>query len=527
MSRKNKRQVQTKEEYININTRKCIGCTACAINCTDITAISVLKAINNGKRTVTPKKNTFKNTGCIYCGQCTLICPTSAINVRSDVAKVKEALNSGKFLVLTAAPSLKATLGEEFGLSIGTDVEGKVQASARKLGFQKVYDTDFAADMTVVEESTELIKRLGLKENLPMFTSCCPSWVRWAELFKPDILKNLSTCKSPQQMMGATIKTYLAEKLKILPENIYTVSLKPCTSKKYEGEREEMGRDGYKDIDAVLTVREYAELLKEKGIDINALPAEKSDPIIGDYTGAGVIFGASGGVMAATLRNVAYYLKSDISAIDDIKFNNIYGTETAKEAMVNIGNYNLRVAVISTTSEVERFFKTEDWKKYDFIEVMSCPGGCINGGGTPKIIKKADVDEKKCIACGTCIENCPVGAIEFNVRGFAEVFKDKCVGCTLCSKICRTKAIKINMYNRGSNIPIDKSYVELRTQVLKHIDKKSKIKVSAENPELQEMYKSYIGEPDGEKATKLFHTTYTDRSSELVTTRHRKIKKKK
>lgn len=516
MSKSKGRQVTQNENIIDINKKKCIGCTGCAIGCTDITGISVLKVTDDGKRTVVPKKGTFNNTGCIYCGQCTLICPTTAINVRNDVNKVKEALNSGKYLVAISAPALKATLGEEFGLPIGTDVEGKVQASARKLGFQKVFDTDFGADMTVLEESNELIKRLSTKENLPMFTSCCSAWVRWVELFKPEIINNLSTSKSPQQMMGASIKTYFAEEFKILPQNIFLLSIKPCTAKKYEAEREEMGRDNYKDIDAVLTVREYSELLKEKGIDITAIASEQSDSFMGTYTGGAVIFGASGGVMEATLRAVAYYLKDDISKINDIKFNSIYGTEGAKESSISIGGKIIKVAVISTTNEVERFLKDDKWKEYDFVEVMACPGGCINGGGTPRILKKSEITERKCIRCGTCVENCPVGAIEFNARGYAEASKEKCVGCTLCSKICRTKAINIINYDKSTGEPLKESYIKLRANVLKNIDKKSIKKVSVENSELKTMYEKYIGEPDGEKAQSLLHTKYTDRSKDLI-----------
>ena len=332
MSKSKKNRVQ-EDNIIQINKKKCIGCTACAFTCAKETKISVLKAVDNGRRTVDPKQVTFGASGCIYCGQCTLACPTTAINVRNDVDLVKEAINSGKYAILTAAPAVKATLGEEFNLPIGTNVGGKIAPSAKKIGFQNVFDTDFGADMTVVEEGTELIKRIANKENLPMFTSCCPAWVRYAELFHPEILKNISTSKSPQQMMGASIKTYFADTYNVLPTNIVTVSIKPCTAKKYEAQRDEMGRNGYKDIDVVLTIREYAQLLKEKGIDITAIPDESPDPFMGEYTGAAVIFGASGGVMQATLRTVTNYLKGDVSEVNNIKFNKIDGYEDIKEAM--------------------------------------------------------------------------------------------------------------------------------------------------------------------------------------------------
>jgi len=524
MSKLKKSRVQ-EDNIIQINKKKCIGCTACAFTCAKETKISVLKAVDNGRRTVDPKQVTFGASGCIYCGQCTTACPTTAINVRNDVALVKEAINSGKYVILTAAPAVKATLGEEFNLPIGTNVGGKIAPSAKKIGFQNVFDTDFGADMTVVEEGTELIKRIVSKENLPMFTSCCPAWIRYAELFHPEILKNISTSKSPQQMMGASIKTYFADTYNVLPTNIVTVSVKPCTAKKYEAQRDEMGRNGYKDIDIVLTIREYSQLLKEKGIDITAIPDESPDSFMGEYTGAAVIFGASGGVMQATLRTVTNYLKGDVSEVKNIQFNKIDGYEDIKEATVTLGGQQYKVAIVNALKEIEKFLSSGKWKEYLFIEVMACPGGCINGGGTPRIEKKSQINENLCIACGTCIENCPVGAIEYNAQGRAEVQKEKCVGCMLCSNICRAMAIKMQYYDKATDKPLEESYIKLRTDVLKNIDKDSTIRISDENENLQNMYKNYMGEPDGEKANTLLHTNYLDRSSELQSKSSTKRKK--
>ncbi|WP_244832941.1 [FeFe] hydrogenase, group A [Clostridium sp. BJN0001] len=525
---KSKKKYRAKEDnIIQINKKKCIGCTACAFTCAQDTKISVLKATDNGRRTVEPKKGDFGASGCIYCGQCTLVCPTTAINVRNDLALVKEALNSGKYLILTAAPATKATLGEEFNLKIGTYVGGKIAPSAKKLGFQKVFDTDFGADMTVLEEGTELIKRIANKENLPMFTSCCPAWVRYAEIFHPEILNNISTAKSPQQMMGASIKTYFAETYNVLPTNIFTVSVKPCTAKKYESERDEMGRDGYRDVDVVLTIREYAELLKEKEIDITAIPDEKPDPFMGEYTGAAVIFGSSGGVMQATLRTVTNYLKSDVSKVDNIKFNKIDGYEYIKEADVTLGSQNYKVAIVNGLKDIEKFLSSGKWKEYLFIEVMACEGGCINGGGTPRIEKKSQINQNLCIACGTCIENCPVGAIEYNASGRAEAKKEKCVGCKLCSNICRARAIKMQYYDKATGKILEESYTKLRSDVLKNIDKESTIRVSDANENLQNMYNNYMGEPDGEKANALLHTNYIDRSSEIQNKRRKRKNNKK
>lgn len=524
MSKSKRNRVQ-EDNIIQINKKKCIGCTACAFTCAQETKISVLKAVNNGRTTVDPKQGTFGASGCIYCGQCTLACPTTAINVRDDMALVKESLSSGKYLILTSAPAVRATLGEEFNLPIGTNVGGKIAPSAKKIGFQNVFDTDFGADMTVVEEGTELIKRISNKENIPMFTSCCPAWVSYAELFHPEILRNISTSKSPQQMMGASIKTYFADTYNVLPTNIVTVSVKPCSAKKYEAQREEMGRNGYKDIDIVLTIREYAQLLKEKGIDITAIPDESTDQFMGEYTGAAVIFGASGGVMQATLRTVTNYLKGDVSEVNNIRFNEIDEYENITEAIVDLGGQNYKVAIVNGLKEIEKFLSSGKWKEYLFIEVMACNGGCINGGVTPRIKKKSKIDENLCIACGTCIENCPVGAIEYNVQGCAEVKKEQCIGCKLCSNICRSGAIKMQYYDKATDKPLEESYIKLRTDVLKNIDKGSTIRISDENENLQNMYKNYMGEPDGEKANTFLHTNYLDRSSQIQNKSSTKRKK--
>lgn len=524
MSKSKRNRVQ-EDNIIQINKKKCIGCTACAFTCAQETKISVLKAVNNGRTTVDPKQGTFGASGCIYCGQCTLACPTTAINVRDDMALVKESLSSGKYLILTSAPAVRATLGEEFNLPIGTNVGGKIAPSAKKIGFQNVFDTDFGADMTVVEEGTELIKRISNKENIPMFTSCCPAWVSYAELFHPEILRNISTSKSPQQMMGASIKTYFADTYNVLPTNIVTVSVKPCSAKKYEAQREEMGRNGYKDIDIVLTIREYAQLLKEKGIDITAIPDESTDQFMGEYTGAAVIFGASGGVMQATLRTVTNYLKGDVSEVNNIRFNEIDEYENITEAIVDLGGQNYKVAIVNGLKEIEKFLSSGKWKEYLFIEVMACNGGCINGGVTPRIKKKSKIDENLCIACGTCIENCPVGAIEYNVQGCAEVKKEQCIGCKLCSNICRAGAIKMQYYDKATDKPLEESYIKLRTDVLKNIDKGSTIRISDENENLQNMYKNYMGEPDGEKANTFLHTNYLDRSSQIQNKSSTKRKK--
>lgn len=512
-----KRQITEGNEILRINKKLCIGCTACAFTCSRRTNISVLKAVDNGKRTVSPKEVTFQNSGCIYCGQCTLMCPTTAIDTTTEqIDKVKQAMAEGKYMIAISAPAVKATLWEEFGKPIGTDAKGYFEASARKLGFKKVFDTEFGADVTVVEESTELIKRLSLNENLPLFTSCCPAWVRWVELFKNDIMKNISTVKSPQQIMGAIIKTYYAEKMSLNPKDIFTVAVKPCTAKIYEKDRKNMGRDEYKDIDAVLTVRQYSSLLKEKDIDLNNLTPEGPDTILGEYTGGAVIFGQSSGVGVASLRGAAYYLKDDVSKVNNMQFQDLEGFPGVKSSKVNLGGKDINVAIISGIDAASRLLNTDKWKEFQFIEVMACPGGCVNGGGTPRILKKSEVSRKLCIACGTCIQNCPVGAIDSVAGGYAKVDVARCVGCTLCSTLCRSHAIKMNYFDKANNEMLKESYITLRKNVLLNLDKSIKVSVSPENKELNEMYNTYFGEVDSAKARELLHTTYESKSSELT-----------
>lgn len=512
MAKSKKRSQTIEEKFIDINNKKCIGCTACGMACTGITNISVLRSANDMKKSIDTKKPSFEESGCIYCGQCTLICPTDAIEVRNDINKVKEAIVDGKYMVAISSPAVKAMLGEEFNLPIGSDVEGKVQASTRKLGFQRVFDSDFGGDMTSIEEAQELIKRMRIEDNLPMFTSACPSWVRWVELFKPDMISYLSTAKSPQQMMGTAIKTYYADTFKILPKNIFILSIEPCTSKKYESEKEEMGRDGYRDIDAVLTVREYAELLRENSIDINAMASEKSDEYMGQHSGAGTIFSYSGGNLKAVLREVNNEMNETRTEFP--KLQRINGLDNSVHGIVKIGDMQIKVAIINTIKDVEKFLSKDGWREYDFVEVTVCPGGCINGGGAPKTTKKAVIKNNNCISCGTCVEKCPSYAIQLKANKCAEVIQDKCVGCTLCKDICRTKAININTYDRRGKDSIE-DYIGLRKKVIDNIDERSHMRCGDDNSEVKIMYRDYMIEPYGDKAKSLLHENYKDKSSEL------------
>lgn len=345
------------------------------------------------------QKHHIDNKLCINCGQCLINCPFGAIIDTSMVAKVKEALSDpNKFVVVQEAPAVRVALGEEFGMAPGTNVKGKMHASLRKLGFDKVYDTEFTADLTIMEEGTELIHRVfnavgvaGYEASgpLPQFTSCCPAWVKYAEDKYPSILPHISSAKSPQQMFGPIAKTYAAEKLGVNPANMVSVSVMPCTAKKYECDRPEMAASGFQDVDYVITTRELAGMIKDAGIDFNNLQDEEADKLIGTSTGAATIFGVTGGVMEAALRT-AYEILSG-QTLDKVEFKAVRGTKPVREATVEIPIKDLgktlpvNVCIVTGTKYVDSIIQDilAGRSKYHFIEVMNCPGGCINGGGQP------------------------------------------------------------------------------------------------------------------------------------------------
>jgi NADH-quinone oxidoreductase subunit G/NADP-reducing hydrogenase subunit HndD len=321
---------------------------------------------------------------CVNCGQCSLVCPTAAIHERDETDKVWAALaDPEKHVVVQTAPAVRVSIGEMFGLEPGSIVTGKLVAALRRLGFDKVFDTDFSADLTIMEEGNELIHRLQNGGRLPLITSCSPGWIKFIEHFYPNLLPNLSTCKSPQQMFGALAKTYYAQKEGIDPARIFVVSIMPCTAKKYEAGRPEMNSSGYRDVDVVLTTRELGRMLKQAGIDFESLPEEDYDAPLGISTGAGVIFGATGGVMEAALRT-AYELVTG-ATLFSLDFEEVRGLEGVKEASVNLAGTELKVAVAHGLGNARKVLDAvvNKEKEYHFIEIMCCPGGCIGGGGQP------------------------------------------------------------------------------------------------------------------------------------------------
>ena len=365
---------------------KCILCGRCVRVCEEVQGIGAIDFIGRGSGTKvgTAFDGGLNVSSCINCGQCVMVCPTGALREQSDLKEVIEAIHDPKKLVVVQhAPAVSVTLAEEFGLKAGSDIAGTMTTALRKLGFDKVFDTAFAADLTIMEEGSELVQRLTEGGTLPMMTSCSPGWIKYVEQHQPEFIDNLSTCKSPQQMMGAVLKSFYAQREKVEPKNIFSVAIMPCTAKKYEAERPEMARGGVPDIDAVLTTRELARLIRMRGIDMSALAPDSQDSPFGERSSAGKLFAASGGVMEAAIRSAHYLITGRELEKLDVKA--VRGMEGVKEAKVDIDGLEVSVAVVSGLGNARRLLEEikAGRKKFHFVEVMTCPGGCIAGGGQP------------------------------------------------------------------------------------------------------------------------------------------------
>ncbi|MCR5299419.1 MAG: [FeFe] hydrogenase, group A [Erysipelotrichaceae bacterium] len=441
---------------IERDASKCVLCGRCVETCKKFQGLGILGYEQRGFETVVAPiyGKAFAEVNCMQCGQCVINCPTAALSVREDTQKVIDALNDpDKFVVVQTAPAVRAALGEEFGLPIGTRVTGKMAAALKQCGFDRVYDTNFGADLTIMEEGYEFMDRLQNGGVLPMITSCSPGWVRYAEFEYGDILDHLSTCKSPHMMLGAMIKHHFAEVNKIDPKKIVNVSIMPCSAKKAEIIKpENLEKDGLNDVDIVLTTRECAHLIKAFGIDFVNLKDEQFDQdLFGEYTGAGVIFGATGGVMEAALRTVADVLeKKDLPNID---YEAVRGLKGVKEATLNIAGVEVRIAVTSGMANAKPLLDQirNGTSPYHFIEIMGCPGGCINGGGQPF-----------------------VSSVIKNKEGL-DAYRQK-----------RAKAL----YDEDKIMPLRKSH---------------------ENTQIQALYRDYLGKPGGELSHHYLHTTYSQK----------------
>ncbi len=430
---------------------KCILCRRCVAVCEKTQGIGVIGANERGFATFIGSAFDMGlgETSCVSCGQCIAVCPTGALQEKSQIDEVLAAIaDPKKHVIVQTAPAVRAGLGEEFGYPIGTNVEGKMAAALRRIGFDKVFDTDFGADLTIMEEANEFIERVQNGGVLPMITSCSPGWVKYCEHYFPDMTENLSSCKSPQQMFGAIAKSYYAEKEGLDPKDIVSVSIMPCTAKKFEIGRPDEDANGVPDMDYTLTTRELARMIKKVGIKFNTLPDEKFDEPLGISTGAGVIFGATGGVMEAALRTAVETLTGE--ELKHLDFTDVRGIQGIKEASYNVAGMEVKVAVASGLGNARELLnKVKSGEaNYHFIEIMGCPGGCVNGGGQPQ----------------------QPGYVRntVDIRGL------------------RAKVL----YDADADMPIRKSH---------------------ENPAIKELYATYLGKPGSEKAHHLLHTSYIKR----------------
>ena len=438
-------------EAMVLDSSKCVLCGRCVSACEKQSGLGILNFSNRGSNTyIGPAQfHNLEDAGCIYCGKCIQACPTGAIREKDEIKYLERVLRDpSKTVVIQVAPAVRAALGEEFGYKIGTNVEGQMFAAMKALGIHEIMDTNFTADLTIMEEGYEFINRIQNGGVLPMFTSCSPGWVNYLELYYPEYIPNLSSCKSPQQMAGALIKTYYAKKLNKDPKDIYSVSIMPCVAKKAEAKRPEMGRDGYQDVDLVLTTREFARLIRHRGIPFKDLDPIKPFGELANYTGAGSIFGVSGGVMEAALRTVTEVLEGKSTPIE---FNDVRGLKDIKEATYQVNGMDVNVAVVHGGAAIKEFFKllkTTD-KTYHFVEFMGCTGGCINGGGQPIV---SAINQEK-----------------YDVRA-------------------------------------------LRSKVLYNIDYNTELRKSHENPAVKMIYEDFLGKPNSHKSHELLHTSYKKRS---------------
>lgn len=436
------------------DNNKCILCRRCVAACAKTQGVYAIGMQNRGFKTRIGSEfgKSLNEVACINCGQCIAACPTGALTEKDATKEVWAALNDpDKYVVFQTAPAVRVAIGEEFGLPIGTRCTGKMVSAIRRLGADKVFDVDFAADLTIMEEGTELLNRIKNGGVLPMITSCSPGWIKYCETFYPDFIPNLSTCKSPNQMQGAVTKTYFAKQNDLDPRDIYVVSVMPCTAKKFEIARPEFGRDGYRDVDANLTTRELARMIRQAGLDFVHLPEEEFDDMLGESTGAAVIFGVTGGVMEAALRTVVDVLTGE--DMPRLEYGDVRGLEGIKEATVNVNGTDINVAIVHGTANAAKLLNAirAGEKTYHFIEVMGCPGGCVTGGGQPIVDARTRyyVDPRAARAAAT--------------------------------------------YSEDESMAIRKSH---------------------KNPAVQKLYAEFLGEPNSHIAHELLHTTYVDRSKD-------------
>jgi len=444
-------EIDDKSPALVRDNTKCVLCRRCIAACSDVQSVSVIDAVYRGFKTNISCAfgHTLEEAPCVYCGQCTVVCPTGALTEKDDTKKVLDAIaDPDKKVFVFAAPSIRVTLGEAFDMPLGSIVTGKLAAALKRMGFDGVYDMALTADLTIMEEAHEFLDRVKTGGKLPIITSCSPGWVKFCEHYYPELISNLSTCKSPQQMFGAMLKTYFAEKNNLDPKDVFVVSVIPCTAKKFELGRDNQSAAGVPDVDVAITTRELARMIKADGINFVNLPDEEFDNPFGTVSGAGVIFGATGGVLEASLRTASHWLDENFEVVN---FNEVRGPDGVRRATYKIAGMDVKVAVASGLANARELLDAvkNGTEEFHMIEIMACPGGCINGGGQPN---QSD----------TIRNNVDLVAV-------------------------RTKAI----YKADEGLPLRKSF---------------------ENPEIKVLYEEFLGVPGSEKAHHILHTTNAKRN---------------
>ena len=445
-------ELDTSAAHMVRDNNKCILCRRCVAACEKCQSISVIGANERGFKTFIGSafEMGLGETSCVSCGQCIAVCPVGAIYEKDSTQEIFDAINDpDKFVAVQVAPAVRAALGEEFGYEMGTPVQGQMAAALRRLGFDKVFDTNFGADLTIMEEAHEFLDRVQNGGVLPMITSCSPGWIKFCEHYFPDMLDHLSSCKSPQQMFGATLKTYYAQKMGLDPKNIVSVSVMPCTAKKFEIGRDDQSAAGVPDVDIAITTRELARMIKKSGLDFRKLPEETFDDPLGEGTGAAVIFGATGGVMEAALRTAVETLTGE--ALQNVEFKEVRGVEGIKEATYPVAGMEVKIAVASGLANARELLNKVKAGEvdYHFIEIMACPGGCVNGGGQPQVPSR--------------------------IRNVTDIRAE------------RAKAL----YSLDAGNPVRKSH---------------------ENESIKKVYAEFYGEPGSHKAHEILHTSYVKRT---------------